>query len=54
MDAIAIEALHALTRTEPAEQERQSTWIKLEPTVNTANDEKLAQAASALRRNRCK
>jgi len=59
MDAIAVEAPHAFTRTEPAEQERcdrsysrrWSTRIKLEPTVDTENDEKLARAASALRRN---
>jgi len=57
MDATAIEALHTLTRTEPAEQERcdcsyfrrWSMQIKLELTVNT-DDEKLA-GASALRRN---
>jgi len=59
MDAIAVEAPHAFTQTEPAEQERcdcsysrrWSTRIKLEPTVDTENDEKLARAASALRRN---
>jgi len=61
MDAIAVEAPHAFTRTEPAEQERcdcsySGGWsmrIKLEPTVDTENDEKLARAASALRRNCC-
>ena len=50
MDAIAVEAPHAFTRTEPAEQERcdrsyshgWSMRIKLEPTVDTENDEKLA------------
>ena len=59
MDAIAIEAPHALTWTELAEKERcdrsyscgQSMQIKLEPTVDTKNDEKLP-GASALRRNR--
>jgi len=61
MDAIAVEAPHAFTQTEPAEQERcdcsyshgRSLQIKLELTVDTENDEKLAQAASALRRNCC-
>jgi len=61
MDAIAVEAPHAFTQTEPAEQERcdhsyfrgRSMQIKLEPSVDTENDEKLAQAASALRRNCC-
>jgi len=61
MDAIAVEAPHVFTRTEPAEQERcdhsyscqRSPRIKLELTVDTENDEKLARAASALRRNCC-
>jgi len=61
MDAIAVEAPHTFTQTEPAEQERcdrsysrgWSMRIKLEPTVDTENDEKLTQAASALRRNHC-
>ena len=62
MDATAIEVPHALTHTWPAEEERhdhnyscrQSTCIKLDLTVNTANNKKLTWAASALRRDHCR
>ena len=62
VDTTAIEAPRACTQTQLTQQERRdsshsrrrSTHIKLEPTVDTENDEKLAQAASVSRRMNCR